>query len=319
MDVARRDDDLARALLRGYRAAGGDPGGDALLDFFCAVRALVRAKVDLLRAAQLTGAAADERTARAIELLAVAERFAWRARLPRARLRDRARRERQVDASPRRSPRPPGGPSLSSDRIRKLRAGVDPYERAGPSAYGDGESRAVYTELARRATAAVRRDGGAIVDATFRRAADADAFAAASPSAAAAAWLVCEAPPTVLLERASGARSSRLDLRRRARRSSPLSSPPTAARSSRPGRRSPGSTRRSRPPQLARRAGRRTRCATASQRCACSPLHGTPTVVIADDHAHSRHTLPRMPGDRHHLNARLWAFMQPRADAARRG
>ena len=82
MDVARRDDDLARALLRGYRAAGGDPGGEALLNFLCAVRALVRAKVDFLRAAQLTGAAADDRTARALELLGVAERFAWRARLP---------------------------------------------------------------------------------------------------------------------------------------------------------------------------------------------------------------------------------------------
>ena len=54
MDVARRDDDLARALLRGYRAAGGDPGSEGLLAFMCAVRALVRAKVDFLRAAQLT-------------------------------------------------------------------------------------------------------------------------------------------------------------------------------------------------------------------------------------------------------------------------
>ena len=194
MDVARRDDDLARALVRGYRAAGGDPGGDALLAFLCAVRALIRAKVDFLRAAQLTGAAADERAARAIELLTVAERFAWRARLPRVvcvtglAASGKSTVAEALGAAA-------GRTVLSSDRIRKLRAGIDPYDRAAPSAYGDGESRAVYMELARRAAVAARHDGGAIVDATFRRATDADAFAATSPAAAAAAWLVCEAPP----------------------------------------------------------------------------------------------------------------------------
>lgn len=44
--------------------------------------ALVRAKVDYLRA-QLTGAAAQERLARALDRIALAERFAWRVRLPR--------------------------------------------------------------------------------------------------------------------------------------------------------------------------------------------------------------------------------------------
>ena len=201
MDVARRDDDLARALLRGYRTAGGDPGGDALLDFLCAVRALIRAKVDFLRAAQLAGAAADERAARAIELLTVAERFAWRVRLPRVVcVTGRAASGKSTVAEALGAAA--GRTVLSSDRIRKLRAGIDPHERAGPSAYGDGESRAVYMELARRAAVAARHDGGAVIDATFRRPTDADAFAATSPAAAAAAWLVCEAPPAVRLERA---------------------------------------------------------------------------------------------------------------------
>ncbi len=201
MDVARRDDDLARALLRGYRAAGGDPGREAPLAFLCAVRALVRAKVDFLRAAQLTGAARDDRTARALELLGVAERFAWRARLPQMICvtgLTASGKSTVAEALAKAA----GRTLLSSDRTRKLRAGIDPYERATPSAYGDGESRAVYIELARRAAAAVRRDGGVIVDATFRRPADADAFAATSPTAAAASWLVCEAPPAVLLDRA---------------------------------------------------------------------------------------------------------------------
>jgi hypothetical protein len=69
--------------VRGYRAAGGDAGDDRLLSFLCAVRALVRAKVDLLRAGQLFGAAGDEHFARGYELLTLAERFAWRALLQR--------------------------------------------------------------------------------------------------------------------------------------------------------------------------------------------------------------------------------------------
>jgi predicted kinase len=60
----------------------------------------------------------------------------------------------------------------------------------------------VYAELGQRAATALHRDGGVVIDATFRRATDADAFAAASHAAAAAAWLVCEAPSELLLERA---------------------------------------------------------------------------------------------------------------------
>ena len=50
--------DLAGALVAGYRAAGGDPGDDRLLAFFAAYRARVRAKVALIRAAQLPAASA---------------------------------------------------------------------------------------------------------------------------------------------------------------------------------------------------------------------------------------------------------------------
>ena len=214
MDVARHDDDLARALLRGYRSAGGDPGSEGLLAFMCAVRALVRAKVDFLRAAQLAGAGADDRMARAHELLDVAQRFAWRARLPRVicvtglTASGKSTLAEALAAAA-------GRTVLSSDRIRKLRAGLDPYERAAPGAYGDGESRAVYAELGQRAAAAVHRDGGVVVDATFRRATDADAFAAASHAAAAAAWLVCEAPPDGAAPTRTESRARRLHLRRR--------------------------------------------------------------------------------------------------------
>ena len=205
MDVAGIDDGLARKLIRGYHAGHGDSGPPDLLAFFCVVRALVRAKVDFLRAGQLDGNAAQERGARALERLRLAERFAWRARLPRlvcvtglaASGKSTVADALGVAA---------GRTVLSSDRIRKLRAGIDPYEHAAPSAYGDAESRAVYDELARRAATAIRREGGAIVDATFRRATDADAFAAGAP--APPEWIICEAPPAVLIQRAA-ARAAR--------------------------------------------------------------------------------------------------------------
>ena len=92
---------------------------------------------------------------------------------------------------------------ISSDRIRKLRAGHRPV-RAAPRRAPTATSRAARSTPSspQRARIAIRESGGAIVDATFRRKADADAFAAVSPLAASAAWIVCEAPPAVLLERA---------------------------------------------------------------------------------------------------------------------
>lgn len=205
MDVAAVDDDAARALVSGYEAGHVDLGPRALFDFFCVVRALVRAKIDYLRAQQLSGAAAQARLARALDRIALAERFAWRVRLPALvcitglAASGKSTLAEALGAAAGRS-------VLSSDRIRKLRAGVDPYERAGPAAYGDVESRAVYEELARRARATVRREGGVIVEATFRRAADAGAFVAAAPVPP--EWVICEAPPAVLIERAA-ARAAR--------------------------------------------------------------------------------------------------------------
>lgn len=75
--------DAARPLVDAYREAGGDPGSVALLSFYGAYRALVRVKVALLRAAQLgDGGAAGAARGQARELLALAERFGWRARGP---------------------------------------------------------------------------------------------------------------------------------------------------------------------------------------------------------------------------------------------
>jgi predicted kinase len=90
-----------------------------------------------------------------------------------------------------------GLPVVSS---RAARAGAAPgLARRNPSRY----SAAVYTRLGRLAAIAVARHGGAIIDASFRRATDRPAFARGLCSCPADALFVeCRAPADVLDERA---------------------------------------------------------------------------------------------------------------------
>ena len=77
--VARGGEQLAQTLVHAYRDAGGNPGTAALIAFFAANRALVRAKVALLRAAAQappSSAARGRQNAAARDLVALAERFA---------------------------------------------------------------------------------------------------------------------------------------------------------------------------------------------------------------------------------------------------
>nr|WP_246345099.1 AAA family ATPase [Conexibacter arvalis] len=172
--------DAVAALLAAYRGAGGDPGDAGLLAFHAVYRAHVRAKVSLLRAAQERDdgeeeAAAAERE-RSAALLAVAERYAWRLRLPPA----------LVVCGPSASGksvlaaeigRRAGVEPISSDRVRKRLAGVAPTERAGQAVYDEAMNARTYEALGRAAAEAVAAGEPAIVDATFRRRPDRDAFA----------------------------------------------------------------------------------------------------------------------------------------------
>ena len=150
--VAHGGERFAEALVDAYREAGGDPGDDRLIAFYASYRALVRAKVALLRAAEHPPASADHgrESAAARDLLALAERFAWRARLPlviavcgvpaagKSRL-----AQALADVS--------GLPHLSSDVTRKRLAGLRPRQRAGSEIYTDEFNRRTYAELGRRA------------------------------------------------------------------------------------------------------------------------------------------------------------------------
>jgi uncharacterized protein len=202
---------LADRLVAAYRDAGGDPGDDDLLSFYAAYRAWVRSKVACVRAAELPEAdpERDRKEAEARALLELGHRFAWRARLPlvlvvcgpaAAGKTTLAKRVAEVS----------GLEHLSSDATRKRLAGLAPTEPATADHYTDTFNRRTYEELGRLAADQVRRGGGVIVDATFRRRVDREAFAAALGDITAPVFFAaCEAPADVLRERARGREAER--------------------------------------------------------------------------------------------------------------
>ena len=158
---------LADELVAGYRAAGGDGGDHRLLCGLAACRALVRAKVAALRR--------PARPGELDRLLALARRLFWPARCPLTVVvcgPAATGKTALAGALARRS----GLPHLSSDLVRKARAGAAPTERLTPSGYTDAASFAVYDELGRRAREQARAGHGSVVDATCRRASDRHAF-----------------------------------------------------------------------------------------------------------------------------------------------
>jgi uncharacterized protein len=203
MELVEADrEELAEALVVEYRASGGDDGGEALLAFYAGYRAWVRAKVSCLRAAELpTGEKRAREMKHARSLAALGERLSWRARRPLvlvvcgASATGKTYLSEALSSAGRLA-------HLSSDRVRKELAGLPAERRASLREYSAEASLRTYAELGDRASAAADR-GGAIVDATFRRRADRDAFAAAyggrSPRPT---FVECRAPAAVVAERA---------------------------------------------------------------------------------------------------------------------
>jgi len=193
--------DLANVLVRSYRAAGGDAGSDGLIAFFAAYRAEVRAKVALMRADQLSGGDRFSRErAHETALLALATQLRWTARAPLVlALAGLSASGKTTVATALAAAS--GFTHLNSDVVRKRTAGLDPTDRAPESLYTGPVSRTTYTELGR--LAAARAAGGVIVDATFRRRADRDAFRTALGDGANVLFAECRAPASVLEARAS--------------------------------------------------------------------------------------------------------------------
>jgi aminoglycoside phosphotransferase family enzyme/predicted kinase len=194
---------FAGALVRGYRRAGGDPGDDRLIAFYAVHRALVRGKVALLRAAQEppTSGARAHQSAIARDLLMLAGRFAWRARLPLAIVvcgAPASGKSTLARALAERSRLP----HISSDLTRKQLVGVPPRQHAGAAAYSEQLNARTYAALGRRAAKQIAEHGGAIIDATFRHRADREAFAKDFRQAAPLLFVECRAPLHMLEDRA---------------------------------------------------------------------------------------------------------------------
>ncbi|MBX5442521.1 MAG: AAA family ATPase, partial [Solirubrobacteraceae bacterium] len=197
----------ARALVAAYAQAGGDPGGPGLHAVLAWQRAIVRLKVALLQ---------DDEDA-LTRLAPLAERLAWRERVPAALL---------VSGPPAsgkstlagRIAEAAGLPVVSTDVVRKGLHGVAATTRLGAEAYGEDVTERVYAEVGRRAAEAAREHGGVVVDATARsprlRRLLLDALDGIGPRVA----LVCRAAPETLAERA----------RRRAPPPPPVAAPPPA-------------------------------------------------------------------------------------------
>ncbi|MGZ4200566.1 MAG: bifunctional aminoglycoside phosphotransferase/ATP-binding protein [Thermoleophilaceae bacterium] len=180
--------DLAGALTASYRHAGGDPGDDGLLAFHSSQRALVRAKVALLR----NGAADVE------DLLRLSRRFRWQARAPLLlALCGRPGSGKTFLASA--LGKASGFPVLSSDVTRKRLAGLRPGQRALAEHYRASFSRRTYAALGEQARAELEHRGGAVVDATFRRRSERELFMAVS--GARVLFVECAAPLAVRRER----------------------------------------------------------------------------------------------------------------------
>jgi uncharacterized protein len=206
MDLLRCDESLAAALVRAYRDAGGDPGDDALLTFFAAQRALIRAKVALVRDTQVDAADAARRRADAAALLALANRLGWGLRLgPVAIVCGPAASGKSTLAAA--LAERAGATVLSSDTLRKELIGIAPTARAPGDAYRPAMNRRTYATLGARVRERVGAGERVVVDATFRFAADRNAFADAFAGAANLVWIECRAPAEVLAARA-GARSA---------------------------------------------------------------------------------------------------------------
>jgi uncharacterized protein len=157
--------DLAEAFLDDYTEFSGDPAPAALRHHYIAYRAVVRVKVACLRHRQGDPAAAADATRHAALALRHLHRGAVRLAL--------------VGGLPGTGKTTVGGALadrfgavlLSSDRVRKELAGIDP-DRPAPAAFAEGlytgeRTAATYAELLHRADVLLARGESVVLDASW--------------------------------------------------------------------------------------------------------------------------------------------------------
>ncbi|HET7402440.1 MAG TPA: AAA family ATPase [Usitatibacter sp.] len=194
---------LAARFVDRYLAESGDYGGLAVLRYYMVYRALVRAKVAAIRAQQPSADGVSGQ-----ECLAYASLALRLARRPPPLLvlmhgvscsGKTLVSQRLLEAL--------GAVSIRTDVERKRLRGVPAREHLGAppdsGPYGAGEVAAVYAHVARLAAACIDAGQPAIVDATFLRRAQRDAFVALAHAAGATVEIVeCTCSPDILRARA---------------------------------------------------------------------------------------------------------------------
>jgi aminoglycoside phosphotransferase family enzyme/predicted kinase len=210
MDLWHRGHDrLANLCLNRYLDATGDEAGLALLPFFMALRAAIRAQVLALQAKGASGPAAAE--ARAYFALAGRLLDAGAPRLVAVGgLSGSGKSTLAGLLAPQIGP-PPGARVLSSDRLRKGHFGVAAETRLPEAAYASEVSQKIYHELMTRAALLLQGGWSVVADAVFDRPADRAAIASAAPDGVRFSGLWLQAPAELLAERVSARRDDPSD------------------------------------------------------------------------------------------------------------
>ncbi|MFN9193124.1 MAG: AAA family ATPase [Pseudomonadota bacterium] len=194
---------LAHRFVDTYLQHCGDYDGVRVLDYYLVHRALVRAKVALLRAAQADGNAREQALAAARRYLGVAQRTTLPR--PHALLITHGFSGSGKTSLTQGLLEAEGAVRIRADVERKRLAGLDALDRAGAAAgslYTAAMSEATYARLLDAATSVLEGGWTAIVDATFLRGADRRAaYARAAVLGVPFAVLHFDAPAQVLRER----------------------------------------------------------------------------------------------------------------------
>jgi uncharacterized protein len=207
MDLQRRGlPGLAWRLVNGWADVTGDHAGLALLHFFATYRAMVRAKVALLRGAQGSGEARAAAVQAFERDLALAERLAApRHRPPRLVLTSGLSGSGKSTLAAALL-ETLGAVRIRSDVERKRLFGMAPTDRADAALtqrlYGADATRRTFDRLAALAATLLAAGLDVVVDATFGRRPDRDRFRALAATRGASFTLVeCTAPEAVLRRR----------------------------------------------------------------------------------------------------------------------
>jgi aminoglycoside phosphotransferase family enzyme/predicted kinase len=221
MDLeARERSDLAHRFLNAYLERSGDYDGLHVLAYYLAYRAMVRAKVAAIRLAQVDGDERAECVAQLETYVALAERYARPARAALLIACGVSGSGKTRASQPLVEAR--GVIRVRSDVERKRLVGLAPEARSGAGLgtglYDAEAGRRTYARLAELAATVVAAARVALVDATFLKRAQRDAFRRlAGEHGVPFVILAFEAPPAVLRERvrrraAEGSDASEADL-----------------------------------------------------------------------------------------------------------